>query len=97
MCRYEHSTGREAVLEMLHAIVIKFPREVINEQSQTLFLQLVVCLTNDSEKTVKSMTGVAIKALIGRVDSQRRHSVLEYTLFWYSGEKPGLWSAAAQV
>lgn len=95
--RYEHSTGREAVLEMLHAIIIKFPRQVVNEQSQTLFLQLVVCLANDSVTEVRSMTGVALKRLIGRVGSQNLHSMLEYTLSWYSGEQQGLWSAAAQV
>ncbi|KAL7595784.1 hypothetical protein Lser_V15G29528 [Lactuca serriola] len=95
--RYEHSTGREAVLEMLHAIIMKFPPQVVNEQSQTLFLQLVVCLVNDSEKKVRLMTGAAIKLLIGRVTPQSLHSILEYTLSWYSGEKQGLWSAAAQV
>lgn len=95
--KYEHSTGREAVLEMLHAIIMKFPPQVVSEQSHTLFLQLVVCLTNDSEKKVRSMTGAAIKLLIGRVTPQSLHSILEYTLFWYSGEKQGLWSAAAQV
>ncbi|KAL8239479.1 hypothetical protein R6Q59_016046 [Mikania micrantha] len=95
--RYEHSTGREAVLEMFHAIIHKFPQQVVNEQSQTIFLQLVVCLANDSKKEVKLITGKAIKLLIGRVGTQSLNSILEYTLFWYSGEKQGLWSAAAQV
>lgn len=85
------------MLEMLHAIIMKFPPQVVNEQSQTLFLQLVVCLVNDSEKKVRLMTGAAIKLLIGRVTPQSLHSILEYTLSWYSGEKQGLWSAAAQV
>lgn len=95
--RYEHSTGREAVLEMIHTIIMKFPPQVVNEQSQTLFVQLVVCLANDSEKKVRSMTGAAIKLLISRVSPQSLHSISEYALFWYSGEKQGLWSAAAQV
>ncbi|KAJ9555656.1 hypothetical protein OSB04_010270 [Centaurea solstitialis] len=97
MSLYEHPTGREAVLEMIHAIIMKFPPQVVNEQSQTLFVQLVVCLANDSEKKVRSMTGAAIKLLISRVSPQSLHSISEYALFWYSGEKQGLWSAAAQV
>ncbi|XP_071696721.1 uncharacterized protein [Rutidosis leptorrhynchoides] len=95
--RYEHLTGREAVLEMLHAIIIKFPREFVDKQSQKLFLQLVVCLANDSEKQIRSMTGAVIKRLIGRLSSQSLLPIIDYTLNWYSAEKQGLWSAAAQV
>ncbi|KAG6678404.1 hypothetical protein I3842_14G078800 [Carya illinoinensis] len=95
--RYEHSTGREAVLEMLHAIIVKFPRKNVDEQSQTLFVHLVVCLANDHDSRVRSMTGAAIKKLIGCISSHSLHSILEYTLSWYSEETQQLWSAAAQV
>nr|XP_043629943.1 small subunit processome component 20 homolog [Erigeron canadensis] len=95
--RYEHSSGREAVLEMLYAVIKKLPSEFVNEQSQTLFVQLVVCLANDSDKEVRAMTGAAIKVLIGRVGSQNLQLILENTFAWFSGENQGLWSAAAQV
>lgn len=95
--RYEHSTGREAVLEMLHAIIMKFPQSVVDEQSQTFFVHLVVCLANDRDSKVRSMAGAAIKLLIGRISPQLLNSILEYVLYWYSGEKQNLWSAAAQV
>ncbi|KAL6992170.1 hypothetical protein U1Q18_010277 [Sarracenia purpurea var. burkii] len=95
--RYEHSTGREAVLEMLHAIVIKFPKTIVDEHSQAIFVHLVVCLANDSDNKVRSMTGAAIKLLIGRVSSHSFHSILEYSLSWYLGGKQHLWSAAAQA
>ncbi|KAK6941811.1 U3 small nucleolar RNA-associated protein 20, N-terminal [Dillenia turbinata] len=57
---YEHPSGREAVLEMLHAITMKFPKGFVNEQSQTLFLNLITCLANDHDNKVRSMTGAAI-------------------------------------
>ncbi|KAK2988996.1 hypothetical protein RJ640_013987 [Escallonia rubra] len=95
--RYEHSTGREATLEMLHAIIIKFPQSVVDELSQTTFVHLVVCLANDQDNKVRSMTGAAIKLLIGRVSPQPLNSILQYSLSWYSGGKQHLWSAAAQV
>ncbi|CAL5416773.1 unnamed protein product [Camellia sinensis] len=95
--RYEHSTGREAVLEMLHAIVIKFPKAIIDEHSQTIFVHLVVCLANDYDNKVRSMTGAAVKLLIGHVSPHSLHSILEYSLSWYLGGKQHLWSAAAQV
>ncbi|KAL7177187.1 hypothetical protein ACSBR2_030511 [Camellia fascicularis] len=95
--RYEHSTGREAVLEMLHAIVIKFPKAIIDEHSQTIFVHFVVCLANDYDNKVRSMTGAAVKLLIGHVSPHSLHSILEYSLSWYLGGKQHLWSAAAQV
>ncbi|KAH0641401.1 hypothetical protein KY285_037987 [Solanum tuberosum] len=95
--RYEHSTGREAILEMLHAVIMKFPVSIIDEQSQTFFLHLVVCLANDRDNRVRSMTGTVIKLLVGRVSPRSLQSILEFSRSWYLGDKPHLWSAAAQV
>lgn len=95
--RYEHSTGREAILEMLHAVIMKFPISIIDEQSQTFFLHLVVCLANDRDNRVRSMTGTVIKLLVGRVSPRSLQSILEFSRSWYLGDKPHLWSAAAQV
>ncbi|MCD9558563.1 U3 snoRNP protein [Datura stramonium] len=95
--RYEHSTGREAILEMLHAIIMKFPVSIIDEQSQMFFLHLVVCLANDRDNKVRSMTGTVIKLLVGRISPRSLQSILEFSRSWYLGDKPHLWSAAAQV
>ncbi|KAJ1404603.1 Down-regulated-in-metastasis protein [Sesbania bispinosa] len=94
---YEYSTGRESVLEMIHAIIVKFPRSVLDEQSQTLFVHLVACLANDNDNIVRSMSGAAIKKLIGSVSPNSLNSVLEYALSWYLGGKQQLWGAAAQT
>lgn len=85
------------MLEMLHAILIKFPKSVVDSQAQTFFLHLVVCLANDNESKVRSMVAAAIKLLIGRTSQQALHPILEYCLSWYKGGNPHLWSAAAQV
>ncbi|KAF5740542.1 small subunit processome component 20 isoform X1 [Tripterygium wilfordii] len=95
--RYEHSTGREAVLEMLHAIIMKFPKSILDEQSQTVFVHLVVSLANDTDNKVRSMTGTVIKHLIGRIEPHSLLSILQYSLSWYLGEKQQLWSTGAQV
>ncbi|KAJ7955379.1 Small subunit processome component 20-like protein [Quillaja saponaria] len=95
--RYEHSTGREAVLEMLHVIIVKFPRSIVDEQSQTFFVNLVVCLANDTDNNVRSMTGAAIKTLMGCISPSSLHCILEYCLSWYLGGKQQLWGASAQV
>ncbi|KAM6565406.1 hypothetical protein CsatA_024534 [Cannabis sativa] len=95
--RYEHPSGRKAALEMLHAIIVKFPKSVVDDQSQTLFIHLVACLANDLDSEVRAMSGAAIKRLIGCVSAHSLHSILESSLSWYMDEKPKLWSAAAQV
>ncbi|KAK9274446.1 hypothetical protein L1049_021693 [Liquidambar formosana] len=82
---------------MIHAVVIKFPKSIVDEQSQTLFVHLVICLANDHDNRVRSMTGAALKLLIGRVSPHSLHSIFEYSLSWYMSEKQQLWSAAAQV
>ncbi|KAL2955225.1 hypothetical protein AAZX31_18G015600 [Glycine max] len=94
--RYEHSTGRESVLEMIHAIIVKFPRSVLDEQSHILFVHLVACLANDNDNIVRSMSGAAIKKLISSVSPNSLKSILEYALSWYLGGKQQLWGAAAQ-
>ncbi|KAJ8444735.1 hypothetical protein Cgig2_030409 [Carnegiea gigantea] len=82
--KYEHATGREAVVEMLGTI-IKSHR------------CLVVALANDHDNQVRSLIGIVIKHLISRISSQSQHSILEYCLAWYLGEKQRLWSTSAQV
>ncbi|KAM7259266.1 hypothetical protein ACFE04_015007 [Oxalis oulophora] len=95
--RYEHSSGREAILEMLHAIIMKFPKGELDKQSKKIFVQLVVCLANDLDNKVRSMAGAAIKCLVERIDKGLQKSIVEYSLSWYSGEKRQLWSGGAQV
>lgn len=85
------------MLEMLHAVIVKNPRSVVDEQSQTFFVHLVVCLANDRDNEVRLMAGEAIKRLTGCVSPRSLLSILEYSLSWYLGEKQQLWGAAAQV
>ncbi|XP_050219970.1 uncharacterized protein LOC126670312 [Mercurialis annua] len=94
---YEHSTGREAVLEMLHAIIIKFPKNFLDKHSQTIFIHLVQCLVNDSDNKVRAMTGTVIKLLIGRVSPHLLDFMLDVSLSWYVDEKRKLQSIGAQA
>lgn len=97
------------MLEMIHALLVKSPESLIENQAQTFFVRLVLSLANDHEHKVQSMVGTVIKVLIGRLCHLRANPraldpILEYSLAWYtgekqqlSGEKQQLWSAAAQV
>lgn len=94
---YEHPSGREAVLEMLHDILTRFPQRIIDDQGQTFFLHLVVALANEQHQNVSSMILRAIQKLLGRISDQGKSSIFEYALSWYIGDKQSLWSASAQV
>lgn len=82
---------------MIFTIIVKFPRSVLDEQSHTLFVHLVACLANDSDNSVRSMSGAAIKKLLGSISPNSLISIIEYALCWYLGENRQLWGAAAQV
>ncbi|CAL9093376.1 unnamed protein product [Musa textilis] len=94
---YEHSSGREAVLEMLHAILVKFPKSVVDNQAQSFFLHLVVALANESDSKMRAMVATVIKVLLSRTSQHSTRPILGYSLSWYMGEKQHLWSASAEV
>ncbi|KAL6615458.1 hypothetical protein ACP70R_037728 [Stipagrostis hirtigluma subsp. patula] len=94
---YEHPSGREAVLEMLHGILMRFPQRIIDDQGQTFFLHLVVALANEQHQNVSSMIIKVIQKLLERTGDQGKNPIFEYSLSWYTGEKQSLWSASAQV
>ncbi|KAH9571646.1 hypothetical protein CY35_02G105300 [Sphagnum magellanicum] len=94
---YEHASGREAALEMLHTVIMKFPETVVEEQAETLFLPLVTRLVNDSASHVRAMVGTVLKVLMGRVGSRSIQRMLDFSLSWYKGGNSRLWRPAAQV
>ncbi|CAE5958438.1 unnamed protein product [Arabidopsis arenosa] len=98
---YVHSNGREAVLDMLQALIKKLPKaspgktSFLDQQSQNFFLQLVCCLATDDAKEVLPKIGDVIKLLLGRISKDQVYSSLEYCLVWYKPENSP--AIAAQV
>uniref|UniRef100_A0A1J3E191 U3 small nucleolar RNA-associated protein 20 n=1 Tax=Noccaea caerulescens TaxID=107243 RepID=A0A1J3E191_NOCCA len=99
--RYEHPTGREAVLDMLKALILKFSEpnrgkpSILDRQSRKLFLRLVHCLANDDDKNVRFKIGGVIELLIERIGKDLVGHSLSYCLLWY--KQQNLQAAAAQV
>lgn len=85
------------MLEMLHAILIKFPRSVVDSQAKLFFLDLVVALANEHDQKVRSMVSTVLRELIARTSPDTLNSILDFSLSWYMGEKEHLWGASAQV
>ncbi|XP_057544903.1 uncharacterized protein LOC130824041 isoform X1 [Amaranthus tricolor] len=95
--RYEHATGRVAVLDMLETVIKRFPVSIINEQAETFFVHLVLALANDHDNHVRYLIGIVLKHLIDRISPQTLESILSICLTWYLGENQQLRSPAAQV
>ncbi|CAN1193912.1 U3 small nucleolar RNA-associated protein 20 [Linum perenne] len=93
---YVYPSGRKAVLEMLHAIIVKFDQKFLEEHADSLFLQLSLCLANDVDNDVRSMTGAVIKLLV-RHTKPKTSSFIGNSLSWYKDEKSKVRGPGAQV
>ncbi|BBN08979.1 U3 small nucleolar RNA-associated protein 20 [Marchantia polymorpha subsp. ruderalis] len=94
---YVETSGREAALEMLHTIILKFPDAVVEEQADSMFFPLVTRLVNDDSNQVRSMIGTILKVLMGRVGPRNVQRFVLFALSWYKGADQRLWRPAAQV
>lgn len=96
-CRYAQSTGREAALEMLHTVILKFPDTVVEEHTESMFFPLVTRLVNDESNQVRSMIGTILKVLMGHVGPRSIQRMVDFAISWYKGADERLHRAAAQV
>ncbi|KAI3979780.1 hypothetical protein MKX01_013875 [Papaver californicum] len=94
---YEHASGREAVLEMLHVIITRFPKSILDAESYAFFVKLVACLANDTDSKVRSMIGTVLKRLIECTSQKSLVPILESSVSWYVSDNHMLWSVAAQT
>ncbi|XP_013750413.2 U3 small nucleolar RNA-associated protein 20-like isoform X1 [Brassica napus] len=99
--KYEHPSGREAVLDMLHTLILKFSvpnlgkKSFLDQQSKTMFIQLAMCLGNDIDQKVLPRIGSVIELLIGCISEDQVGTILSYCLCWYKQQR--LQAVAAQV
>ncbi|KAJ3146988.1 U3 snoRNP protein [Geranomyces michiganensis] len=95
---YEHESGRDSVLQMLHSIIIKFSDEVLFEYADLLFISLVMTLVNDDIAKCRELAGRVIRALVSRLDAARFTQVVELVENWFGDTgQPQLQRTAAQV
>ncbi|KAL9664606.1 hypothetical protein QQ045_020011 [Rhodiola kirilowii] len=95
--KYEHPSGREAVLEMLNAILHKFPKPVLDEWYGEFLIHLTQCMANDNISSVRKMAGMVLKRLLHCVSPHSRNVIVEFGLRHYLGDANKLWSIGAQV
>ncbi|TPX60594.1 hypothetical protein PhCBS80983_g01757 [Powellomyces hirtus] len=95
---YDHESGRDSVLQMLHSIIIKFSDAALFEYSDLLFLSLVMSLVNDDVAKCRELAGRIIRTLVPRLDAARFAKILELVETWFrQQDQPQLQRTAAQV
>ncbi|KAF2546820.1 hypothetical protein F2Q70_00020637 [Brassica cretica] len=94
----EHSTGREAVLDVLQKLIHKFPdpspgkqskpslghQSVVGQQSQNLFIELALHLERENDQKLLAKICDVMKLLIGCMTNYK--SSLKLSLGWYKQE-----------
>ncbi|CAI5536246.1 unnamed protein product [Closterium sp. Naga37s-1] len=91
--KYEHQSGREAVLGMLRAIIEGFPSVLVEAHADTFFLPLVTRLVSDESARVAAV----LKALFVRVKPPTCARLLRFASAWLVDPSPQLQQAAALV
>ena len=79
---YQFESGRISVLEVLSAVLSKFSDDLVHEYADMLFVSLVAVLANDDSEKCRSMAGVLIKLLFGRLRDQQRAKTLQILKSW---------------
>lgn len=96
---YRYPDGRLAVLDALHAVVLKLPQPVLGDQAAFLFLPLVSRLVSDSDPQCRATVATVIKLLVRRVGNRVASVLLEFVSKWYDVETqpPAMRRTAAQT
>jgi len=98
---YDYAEGRLAALECVHGLLLKLPAPVIEENTQMLFLALVLRLVNDEDQKCRLSTSVVLKVLTRRTSTAECQKCVGVVLQWNGDDGKNqnliLRKAAAQV
>ncbi|KAI8107974.1 hypothetical protein M9434_006006 [Picochlorum sp. BPE23] len=98
---YEHETGRHASIDLLGAIVQKFPQQVLLSWADKLFLVFVTRIVNEESRKLKESVVQLASLLVSRVNyDTRKRLVIDYCGQWVSqgeGVRGGMMRGACLV
>ncbi|TDG50580.1 hypothetical protein AWZ03_002884 [Drosophila navojoa] len=98
---YTQSAGRLSAIQFMHAIINKFPLQLLAKQSEFLYLSLGTRLVNDEDTGCRRAVAAALEALVGRLTKLQRQPLLDLTMLFFtspqSSQKPGVRELAAAL
>ena len=88
---YAHEDGRLAVIDMLTAVITRFPEPVLDVHSPLIWVTLVARLGADSSRRARAAVGAALGLLVARTSAPASAKLVDMALEWAaSGNKVGL-------
>ncbi|TIC25980.1 hypothetical protein E3Q12_00708 [Wallemia mellicola] len=95
---YVYESGRLSVMELLSVIIQKFDPDNLRNNSDIVFLALVMVLANDDSATCKESASAIIKSILGVYDKSGRDKVAAMMHSWaHQVQQPSLQRLSAQV
>jgi U3 small nucleolar RNA-associated protein 20 len=96
--QYEHDTGRQSVMEVLHQIISKFGDELLQPILLDLFVGLLLPLVNDVNPTSREMASRLIQNILENADEERLRAIRTMLRTWAKqSDKPALLKASLHV
>ena len=79
---YQHPTGRAAALDLLQALVAKFPRALVEDHADRLLQAFAGRLSSDDDPKIRAEAGGALKTLFAAVGPEVRQTLLGEAGSW---------------
>ena len=79
---YQHPTGRAAALDLLQALVAKFPRALVEDHAGKLLRAFAGRLSSDDDPKIRAEAGGALKTLFAAVGPDARQKLLAEAGSW---------------
>lgn len=95
---YSQEPGRQTVLDVLAAIVARFPQPVLDQHASYLLLPMIVRLSSEPSTTCRAAVGAIIQQLFVEVSHKTALELVQLCVVWLDkGQKAGVRRSAAQV
>ncbi|KAK4555996.1 U3 snoRNP protein [Recurvomyces mirabilis] len=85
--RYEHATGRQSVMELMHQLLSKLNDEVLAQLANNFFVALVLVQVGDTDPACRQMAGLLIAKLFERADEEQTGGFLKLMGGWLKNDK----------
>ncbi|KAK3718012.1 U3 snoRNP protein [Vermiconidia calcicola] len=95
--KYEHSAGRQSVMELLHQLLSKVPEDVVNQLALPLFVALVPVQVSDPIQECRQMAGILIGKLFELAGQDQVNSFVTLMERWVqNGDNSTIQNASLQ-
>ena len=96
-CAFIHDSGRLAMLDLVKAIMEKFPEEIVRDAIDIFFFPLILRVCSDRDAKCIEAANQALSHLMGRADDACKDKWGTMAMSWLQSPKMALKAAGCQV